>query len=240
MVTAPEYGGTIRPISNWKQQGIDPYFSGTAGLWIGLVNEKLGIADWAADRSVVGFDTLYLPIKAITGQLAESWETPDPLTYVFKIRDGSSWTFTKNDDYWGNDPKFPDNRLPYADQVEYAIVNDPAPILSLMRSGQADWIGFGMNSHLRQIGIDVEIQEISPAQNGEFGMNHTYLGMRSDVWGMAHPSVMGSLAMYWSQNGAGVWARAPPSAPVTRCRRWSGPAERHAPRNNRVGPVAPY
>ena len=226
MVTAPEYGGTIRPISNWKQQGIDPYFSGTAGLWIGLVNEKLGIADWAADRSVVGFGTLYLPIEAITGQLAESWETPDPLTYVFKIRDGvfwhdkapvngrpltahdveytfhrvlglnggepspivaqfdvgklkwesvtatddftvefklsepslialksilveqlsyvvarevveqfgdiqdwrnvtgtgpyqltdvvdgSSWTFTKNDDYWGNDPKFPDNRLP--------------------------------------------------------------------------------------------------------------------------------
>ena len=58
---------------------------------IGLVNEKLGIADWAADRSVVGFDTLYLPDEALTWQLAESWETPDPLTYVFKIRDGVFW-----------------------------------------------------------------------------------------------------------------------------------------------------
>ena len=61
MVTVPKYGGTITPILNWKTLGSDPYFSGTAGWWIGLVNEKLGIADWAADRSVVGFDTLYLP-----------------------------------------------------------------------------------------------------------------------------------------------------------------------------------
>ena len=457
MVTAPKYGGTITPILNWKTLGSDPYFSGNAGWWIGLVNEKLGIADWAADRSVVGFDTLYLPIEALTGQLAESWQTPDPLTYVFKIRDGvfwhdkapvngrpltahdveytfhrvlglsggepspiiaqfdvgklkwesvtatddftvefklsepslialksilveqlsyvvarevveqfgdiqdwrnvtgtgpyqltdvvegSSWTFTKNDNYWGNDPKFPDNRLPYADQVEYVIVNEPAAILSLMRSGQADWIGFGMNSHLtsvdqavnlqktnpdlvlhpfayrsetainwnnqkppfddirvrraismaidfeaiaknymqgwgdaslvggvgkavlgyfmpseewpdevkqyyrydpeaaeklldeagyprgadgvrfktiyehfeyfdlgyyqiamdylRQIGIDVEIQSLNVADMVQKAQKHTMLGMRSDVWGMAHPSVMGSLAMYWSQNG---------------------------------------
>ena len=456
MVTAPEYGGTIRPISNWEQRGIDPYFSGTAGLWIGLVNEKLGIADWAVDRSVVGL-TLYVPEEALTGQLAEGWETPDPLTYVFKIRDGvfwhdkapvngrqltahdveytfhrvlglsggepspiiaqfdagrikwesvtaiddstvefklsepslialksilveqlsyvvarevveqfgdiqdwrnvtgtgpyqltdvvggSSWTFTKNDNYWGNDPKYSDNRLPYADQVAYAIVNDPAAILSLMRSGQADWIGPGMNSHLtsvdqavslqktnsdlvlhpftyraetaiswnnqqppfddirvrraismaidqesiaenymqgwgdaspvgavgkamlgyfmpfeewpdevkqyyrydpeaaeklldeagyprgadgvrfktiyehfedrdlgyfqiamdylRQIGIDVEIQIVNIADMVHKAQTHTGLGMRSEVWAFAHPSVMGSLQTYWSLNG---------------------------------------
>ena len=259
------------------------------------------------------------------------------------VVEGSSWTFTKNDNYWGNDPKVPDNRLPYADQVEYVIVNEPAAILSLMRSGQADWIGFGMNSHLtsvdqavnlqktnpdlvlhpfayraetainwnnqkppfddirvrraismaidfeaiaknymqgwgdaslvggvgkavlgyfmpseewpdevkqyyrydpeaaeklldeagyprgadgvrfstvyehyeffdlgyyqiamdylRQIGIDVEIQNLNVADMVQKAQKHTMLGMRSDVWGMAHPSVMGSLAMYWSQNG---------------------------------------
>ena len=53
-----------------------------------------------------------------------------------------SATYTKHDDYWRNDPKFPDNRLPYADQVECVFVNDPAAITSLMRSGQADWMGF--------------------------------------------------------------------------------------------------
>ena len=41
------------------------------------------------------------------------------------VLEGSSWTYTKNDDYWRNDPKFPDNRLPYADTVEYLVVNDP-------------------------------------------------------------------------------------------------------------------
>ena len=64
MVTAPEYGGTIRPISNWEQRGIDPYFVGYCGqLWIGLVNEKLGIADWAVDRSVVGLHAIRARVR---------------------------------------------------------------------------------------------------------------------------------------------------------------------------------
>ena len=55
--------------------------------------------------------------------------------------------------------------------------------------------------YLRQIGIDVEIRNINVADMVQKAQKHTMLGMRSDVWGMAHPSVMGSLAMYWSQNG---------------------------------------
>ena len=275
MVTAPEYGGTIRPVVNFKNEGIDPYYSYTSGFWVSLTNEKLGGVDWAVDRSVVGFDTLYLPNVVVTGLLAESWENPDPLTYVFKIRDGvfwhdkapvngrqltahdvkfhyerivglsgeksaessgelydelsvasitapddftlvvklnkpdlraqnallldfgawivppevveqfgdiqdwrnvvgtgpyqltdvvegSSWTYTKNDNYWRNDPKFPDNRLPYADKVEYIIVNDPAAITSLMRSGQADYMGFPLNSHLTSVDAAVSLQKTSP------------------------------------------------------------------------------
>ena len=254
MVSAPKYGGTIRPIVNFKVEGIDPYFRYTAGIWISLVSEKLGAVDWAFDRSVFGYDEHFMPDEVITGLLAESWENPDPLTYVFKIRDGvfwhnkapvngrlltahdvefhydripglsggepgldiglgdigkmsfesvtatddstvefklkepsllgrmipldhhsflvprevveqfgdmqdwrnvtgtgpyqltdvvegSSWTYEKIDDYWRTDPKFPDNRLPYADKVEFVIVNDPAAIVSLMRSGQADYWG---------------------------------------------------------------------------------------------------
>ena len=279
MVTAPKYGGTIRPIVNFKPEGIDPYVRYSAGAWIGLVNEKLGIGDWAIDRSKVGYTTLFLPDEALTGQLAESWQTPDPLTAVFKIRkgikwhnkapvngrpltahdvayswqrllfgvdggepspdcqaggfdictikwesvtatddstvvfklkepaltalsrmlvgehgfivarevvdqfgdiqdwrnvtgtgpyqltdvlEGSSWTYVKIDDYWGFDPKFPENRLPYADKVEYIIVNDPAAITSLMRSGQADFIGFGLNSHLTSVDAAVNLKKTNP------------------------------------------------------------------------------
>ena len=39
-------------------------------------------------RDKFDFRTTYLPDFAITGQLAESWETPDPLTYIFHIRQG--------------------------------------------------------------------------------------------------------------------------------------------------------
>ena len=278
MVTAPEYGGTIRAVINFKPEGIDPYFRYSAGAFIGLVNEKLGVGDWAIDRSKVGYTTLFLPDEALVGQLAESWERPDPLTAVFKIRDGvfwhdkapvngrqltahdvayswqrllfgvdggepspdcpggfdicnikwesvaatddstvvfklqepsvtafsrmlvaehgyivarevvdefgdiqdwrnvtgtgpfqltdvvegSSWTYTKVDDYWGFDPKFPDNRLPYADTIEFLVVNDMTAITSLMRSGQADWIGFGLNSHLTSVDSAVNLQKTKP------------------------------------------------------------------------------
>ena len=276
MVTAPEYGGTIRLLVAGKPEGIDPYFVYSAGSWIGLVNEKLGIGDWSFDRSVFGYNTLYLPVEVLTGQLAESWENPDPLTYVFKIRDdvfwhdkapvngrqltahdvaysynrllgfdggepgqdlgigqlpkmewdsitapddstvvfklkapflealktlavshhayivarevveqfgdiqdwrnvtgtgpyqltdvieGSSWTYTRIDDYWGFDEKFPDNRLPYADQIELLMVFDPATRLSLMRSGQADWMGWGANSHLSSVDQALSLQETNP------------------------------------------------------------------------------
>ena len=276
MVTAPEYGGTIRLLVNAKPEGIDPYFNYSAGFWIGLVNEKPGIGDWAFDRSVYGFNTLYLPEEVVRGQLAESWETPDPLTYVFKIRDGvfwhdkapvnarqltahdvaysfnrllgfdggepgqdlgndqlpkmewdsitapddstvmfklkapfldavktltvsshvyivarevveqfgdiqdwrnvtgtgpyqltdvvegSSWTYTRIDDYWGFDEKFPDNRLPYADRIESLLVNDPSTMLSLMRSGQAEFMGWGMNSHLSSVDQALSLQGTNP------------------------------------------------------------------------------
>ena len=275
MVTAPEYGGTISVIANFKNEGIDPFYRYTSGVWLSLTNEKLGGVDWAFDRSVVGFDTQYLPGMVVTGMLAESWENPDPLTYTFKIRDGVFWhdkapvngrkltahdvkfnyerivglsgergvesagvmydelsvasitalddftlvvklnepdlraqlallwdfsawivppevieqfgdmqdwrnvagtgpyewtdfvegssaTYTKHDDYWRNDPKFPDNRLPYADKVEFLFVNDPAAITSLMRSGQADWMGFALNSHLTSVDAAVSLQKSNP------------------------------------------------------------------------------
>ena len=94
MVTAPEYGGTIRAIVNFKNEGIDPFYRYTSGVWVSLTNEKLGGVDWAFDRSVVGFDTQYLPGMVVTGILAEGWENPDPpdpLTYIFKIRDDVFW-----------------------------------------------------------------------------------------------------------------------------------------------------
>ena len=91
MVSAPKYGGTMRLLATFEPEGIEPYFVYSAGGLIGLVNEKLGIGDWSFDRSVYGFNMLYLPEEVVRGQLAESWENPDPFTYVFRIRDDVFW-----------------------------------------------------------------------------------------------------------------------------------------------------
>ena len=39
---------------------------------------------------------------------------------------GSAITYTKNPNYWGHDEKFPENRLPYLDEVKALIIPDPS------------------------------------------------------------------------------------------------------------------
>ena len=57
-----------------------------AGLISAPVTDKLGQADWATDRSILAFTTFF-PESVVTGHLAESWENPDPLTYIYKLHD---------------------------------------------------------------------------------------------------------------------------------------------------------
>ena len=41
----------------------------------------------------------------------------------------SSVTLTKNPDYYGYDEKFPENRLPYVDELKFVIIPEEASIL---------------------------------------------------------------------------------------------------------------
>ena len=86
-VVKPEYGGTFRAVmNNLSLTHGDSWVSHGNGLISGLVTDKLGQADWATDRSILAFTT-YFPASVVTGHLAESWENPDPLTYIYKLRD---------------------------------------------------------------------------------------------------------------------------------------------------------
>ena len=81
MVTAPVYGGTITYPYVFDAETTDPLKSWVnAGYHIASVNERLAWGDWGTDRDVYDFRDSYVPDFAITGSLAESWETPDPLT----------------------------------------------------------------------------------------------------------------------------------------------------------------
>ena len=49
------------------------------------------VADWGIDRGEFDFIGLDTPLSVMTGQLAESWSQPDPLTYIVKVRQGVHW-----------------------------------------------------------------------------------------------------------------------------------------------------
>ena len=286
VVTAPEYGGTLTYVNMLEPASIDPAIVLIASHAIGLVNEKLGIPNWALDRDVHDYRTIWLPESAIIGRLAESWEMPDATTYIFKIRKGVHWhnkapmngreltasdieynqhriwglgsgftepagnaplypyvknsegllniesvtatdkwtvvfklkepilgtlkditvqepnfvlapevieqygdvsdwrnvvgtgpfeltdwvegssaTYTKNPDYWGFDEKYPENRLPYVDEIRALIMKERATIVALMRSGKADFIGKAGQSQITSVDAAMSLQRTNPELN---------------------------------------------------------------------------
>ena len=275
-VTAPEYGGTLTLPYVLVGKTTDPFFTGSyAGFIIDGVNETLAYGDWGIDRGEFDFRNLYLPVFAFTGALAESWETPDQLTYIFHIRKGVQWhdkapmngreltandvvytyqrntvlgdfterpqvpslitdlpwesieasdkytvvmkltkpslgtlrtilddwfsyiyppeviekygdytdwrnvvgtgpimltdyvegvskTYTKNPDYWGYDPKYPQNRLPYIDQLRSLFMAEEATRISALRTGKVDMLHQSGGSAIKALDVVRSLQRTNP------------------------------------------------------------------------------
>ena len=53
--------------------------------------------------------------------------------------EGSQVTWAKNPDYWGHDEKYPENRLPYVDELRASIITEEASNVAAMRSGKLDF-----------------------------------------------------------------------------------------------------
>ena len=275
MVQAPEYGGTLTYAERIEPPGTDPYSQGHGPRAVDAVSEKLAIANWGIDRDEYGFTTRYVPLFAFKGNLAESWETPDPTTIVLNIRKGVRWhdkapmsgreltaqdveynfhrytglgsgftepnpfdsmkaatwesitatddstvvfklkaprkdgletiiahwfhfimppevieqhgdvqdwrnlvgtgpymltdwvkgssmTYTRNPDYWGTDEKYPENRLPYIDELRRVIMPEQATWLAAFRSGKHDITGLAGDTQLGDIGQLQSIQRSNP------------------------------------------------------------------------------
>jgi peptide/nickel transport system substrate-binding protein len=52
--------------------------------------------------------------------------------------EGSALNFVKNENYWGYDERFPENKLPYFNEVVVVCIPDNATAISALRSGQID------------------------------------------------------------------------------------------------------
>jgi peptide/nickel transport system substrate-binding protein len=65
-------------------------------------------------------------------------------TGAFMLTDyvvSSSLTYTRNPNYWSNDPVLPENQLPYLDSVKLLIIPDLSSIQAGFRTGKIDMLG---------------------------------------------------------------------------------------------------
>ena len=267
--TAPEYGGTLTYGASFEPPNSDAMIGGIgAGSAASGVVEKLGIANWGIDRSVNNLANEFLLEDQFAPALAESWDIPDPSTYIFHIRqgvrwhdkapmngreltaedvvynferwrtsdqntrypdlswesvtatdrytvevklqdppldallvliddnigfinapeaieqhgdvadwrnlvgtgpfmltdwvDGSSITWVKNPDYWGHDEKYPENRLPYIDELVRLIMPDQATRVSAMRTGQIDYLAHNGHGQFSTVDPIDSLQRTNP------------------------------------------------------------------------------
>ena len=94
--------------------------------------------------------------------------------------EGSSITWDKNPDYWGYDEKYPENRLPYIDQLRALVMPEVATQLAALRTGQIDYLGHIGAAQLRTLDQVESLQRTNPEiviwplfgrSNQLFGMN---------------------------------------------------------------------
>lgn len=96
----PKYGGTFTAASDrdveWDPTGGYPK---NTFYYVGLWYEHLLHNDWArgpAGSNEYSFQAGFSPYEYMGGTIAESWELPNPNTWIFQIRQGVHWALDPN------------------------------------------------------------------------------------------------------------------------------------------------
>ena len=90
LVERPQYGGSIPIAVPWMGEPADPTIGWNWGTE--FVFDRLAGVDWSLPRDEAPYLTpRYVDMSFAGGKLAESWEHPDPFTYIFHIRPGVFW-----------------------------------------------------------------------------------------------------------------------------------------------------
>ena len=72
----------------------------------------------------------------------------------------SSVTYKKNPNYWGYDPKYPEYRLPYIDEMRVLYMPEVATFISALRTGKVDFVG--IETRIRSIDQAVSLMRTNP------------------------------------------------------------------------------
>lgn len=64
---------------------------------------------------------------------------------VSEFEAGQRVVLTKNENYYGTDERYPDNKLPYLDSITFQYIADSTNIVTQFTSGNLDWFGYRAN-----------------------------------------------------------------------------------------------
>lgn len=79
---------------------------------------------------------------------------------------GTSLTYVKNTNYWGYDRRYPENELPYADEIKELIIPDLATAIAALRTGKIDQLESLSNLQANSLmESNPELEQISVLQN---------------------------------------------------------------------------
>ena len=76
--------------------------------------------------------------------------------------EGSSITWKKNPNYWGFDPKYPENRIPYIDEARGLFMDEAVVFIAALRSAKIDFVGVAGDSQLRSIDQVESLKKTNP------------------------------------------------------------------------------
>jgi len=114
LVDKPRYGGTLTTRISENAYGWDPWWDQHGGAnykVFACIYERLTRYDWSTGPEQRPAGMTYIPPETVTGMSAESWEHPDPLTYVIHLKKGMH--------FWNKPPV--NGREVTADDWKYSI-----------------------------------------------------------------------------------------------------------------------
>ena len=76
--------------------------------------------------------------------------------------DGSSATWEKKPNYWGYDEKFPQNRLPYIDELRSLLIPDVSARLAAIRTGKIDMLTNTGDAYIQNVDYIETLQRTNP------------------------------------------------------------------------------
>ena len=89
---------------------------------------------------------------------------------------GDRVTFSKNPDYYRNDPKYPENPLPYVDKLRIQYIPDEVTRMAAIRAGRIDYLGHNASSMIRSADNGKQLIKTNPELRANayyFRSNHT-------------------------------------------------------------------